>query len=181
MLDWDALTDEQIERALRRYHIHEKTDDQIVRWLASLRPRARVRYALRHAEMDDRIRETNGTEMDRSLAYAVIRAERDADLAAQRVELARRKGVDVFRKERATADALMDRHARLLGLWFGAGGGAARRAAENPAHRERRAGSRSGRALIESMLSDEAGQVIEGSGEAPPGGEPDGGTDDLIG
>lgn len=171
-LDLDAISEAQIERALRRYWAHHATDDQVIRWLGSMRPQTRIRYALRLAALDDQLAAGAGGEIDRSLAYAIVRAERDVDLCAQRVELDRkREGPDGYRRSRQALDAAQDRHTRLLELWWGSG----RSTAGAPSARKQRAGTTRGRALIESMLSEEA------DGETPPGGEPDGAAEELIG
>lgn len=176
-------TAEQTQAALKRYGVHRGGRDHPVPWLASMHSRTRERYALRLAAIEDEVEAGELSETERSLAIAILRAERDAELAAKRIEMEGRKSIAKWREAHEYATAANARHAGLLQLWFGDGRGSLQ--GPVPHKIEQRANGRAARALRRAAvetLTGEQRQAVPTQGAIKEGADPLGGPagEDLL-
>lgn len=111
--------EERAALAVDRYKHAGNGRDHEITWLASMQPAARARYAMRLAATEDELEAAGAPETDRALAIAILIAERDCELSAQRMERARMKHLTAWREPNEHHRAAQDRLASLLLAWYG--------------------------------------------------------------
>ena len=184
----DPQDPESVALAIERYNVHERGTDPAVQWLSAMRPQARARYAVRLHQLEQQAAEEDWTEMARSLAIAILRGERDAEVTAQRVERIRKVGpIKELPAALEQHEVFAARHAGLLAIWFAIPPDNRTPPPEPPKPQrvEQVANGRAARALRRAAvetLTDEQRQAVPGRQAIKEGADPLGGSagEDLL-